>query len=85
MSTAGFGLFGDNPDTPKIDERMIVVEDILAGLGLSNVDYTDEVNTVLDSINNYNESIKIPDIEKNFMLFTDKDSVQAQAMLLWKV
>ena len=57
---------------------MIVLEDILAGLGLSNVDYTDEVNTVLDSINNYNESIKIPDIEKNFMLFTDKDSVQAQ-------
>ena len=77
MSTAGFGLFGDNPDT-EYDERMNVVMDLIDGLGLSNVDYTDEVNTVLDSINNYNESIKIPDIEKNFMLFTDKDSVQAQ-------
>ena len=77
MSSAGFGLFGDNPDT-KYDERMIVVGDILTGLGLSNVDYTDEANAVLDNINNYNESIKIPDIEKNFLLFTDKDSVQAQ-------
>ena len=77
MSTAGFELFGDNPET-KYDEREIVVGDILTGLGLSNIDYTDEVNTVLDNINNYNESIKIPDIEKNFMLFTDKDSVQAQ-------
>ena len=45
---------------------------------MSNVDYTDEANAILDNINNYNESIKIPDIEKNFMLFTDKDSVQAQ-------
>ena len=77
MSSAGFGLFGDNPDT-KFDERMIVVMDLLDGLGLSNVDYTDEANAVLDNINNYNESIKIPDIEKNFLLFTDKDSVQAQ-------
>ncbi len=77
MSTAGFGLFGDNPDT-EYDERMNVVMDLLDGLGLSNVDYTDEANAVLDNINNYNESIKIPDIEKNFMLFTDKDSVQAQ-------
>ena len=77
MSSAGFGLFGDNPDT-EYDERMNVVMDLLDGLGLSNVDYTDEANAVLDNINNYNESIKIPDIEKNFMLFTDKDSVQAQ-------
>ena len=77
MSTAGFGLFGDNPDT-EYDERMNVVMDLIDGLGLSNVDYTDEVNTVLDSINNYNESIKIPDIEKNFKLFVNKDSVKAQ-------
>ena len=78
MSTAGFALFGDNPDTPNFDERLNVVMDLIDGLGLSNIDYTDEVNTVLDSINNYNASIKIPEIEKNFMLFTDKDSVQAQ-------
>ena len=77
MSTAGFALFGDNPDT-NFDERLNVVMDLIDGLGLSNIDYTDEVNTVLDSINNYNASIKIPEIEKNFKLFTDKDSVQAQ-------
>ena len=78
MSTKGFGLFDDNTSTPDINERMNVVMDIMEGLGIDDVDFTDDVNTVLDNINNFTNNIDLPEITKDFFFFTDQDSVEAQ-------
>jgi hypothetical protein len=78
MSTKGFGLFDDDTSTPDINERMNVVMDIMEGLGIDDVDFTDDVNTVLDNINNFTNNIDLPEITKDFFFFTDQDSVEAQ-------
>jgi hypothetical protein len=78
MATAGFGLFGDDPNTPNIDERMNVVMDIMEGLGLQNVDFSEQANAVIDNINNFTTNVDLPEITKNFKFFTDQDSVEAQ-------
>ena len=81
MASKGFQIFKDDPRTKDINEGMKVVQDIMDSLNLTNVDYTDDLNKVKDSIAAFTNVINIPEIQKTLGIFTDSDSVEKRGQV----
>ena len=49
-------------------------------LGITNIDYTDDLNAIRDSIINFDGDISLPELDEGmFDFFTDKDELSEKA------
>ena len=80
LINSDINIFTDDKTTPNINEGETIIEDIMDNLGITNIDYTDDLNEVRDSIVNFDGNIVLPELEEGmFDFFTDKDEKSEEA------
>lgn len=80
LINSDINIFTDDKTTPNMNEGETIIQDIMDNLGITNIDYTDDLNEVRDSIVNFDGNIVLPELEEGmFDFFTDKDEKSEEA------
>ena len=80
LLNSNINIFTDDQSTPNVNEAETIIESIMDNLGITNIDYTDDLNAVRDSIINFDGNISLPALDEGmFDFFTDKDELSEKA------
>ena len=80
LLNSDINIFTDDQSTPNVNEAETIIESIMDNLGITNIDYTDDLNAIRDSIINFDGDISLPALDEGmFDFFTDKDELSEKA------
>jgi len=80
LLNSDINIFTDDQSTPNVNEAETIIESIMDNLGITNIDYTDDLNAIRDSIINFDGDISLPELDEGmFDFFTDKDELSEKA------